>query len=122
MNTIKKIFLISSPLFVLTHIIALKLYLYWYYWWFDVFMHTWGGILISLSIFSLVNVISFKLSLKHVLIVLFIVTTSWELFEWKLGLWNNDYVIDTTQDIFFGYLGGIVTYFTIKKFYFYNYV
>ncbi len=117
MDFVKKLLIVNAPFFALTHILALKLYLYWYYWWFDIFMHLWGGTLVSLVVFSLASMVSFfELRLKHIAAILLMVTVAWEVFEWRLGLWNNDYVVDTLQDIFFGFLGGIVTYIIIVRF------
>lgn len=107
------IFLAVSSIFAAVHNFAVVTSLYWYYSWFDIIMHFWGGILVVLGVYAIC-------SLKHVplkpttLIIfstLAITMLLWEIFEWKAGLFDpQTHLFDTTKDIIVGLIGGLVGY------------
>ena len=107
------IFLAVSSIFAAVHNFAVVTSLYWYYSWFDMIMHFWGGILVVLGVYAIC-------SLKHVplkpttLIIfstLAITMLLWEIFEWKAGLFDpQTHLFDTTKDIIVGLIGGLVGY------------
>ena len=107
------IFLAVSSVFAAVHNFAVVTSLYWYYSWFDMIMHFWGGILVVLGVYAIC-------SLKHVplkpttLIIfstLAITMLLWEIFEWKAGLFDpQTHLFDTTKDIIVGLIGGLVGY------------
>ena len=107
------IFLAVSSIFAAVHNFAVVTSLYWYYSWFDIIMHFWGGILVVLGVYAIC-------SLKHVplkpttLIIFSTLTITmllWEIFEWKAGLFDpQTHLFDTTKDIIVGLIGGLVGY------------
>lgn len=118
-NRLVIIFLVLSIIFALVHIFAMKLSLYWFHWWFDILMHFWGGTLIGLGVHALATLpkISHFPTTKLVLIVLFVATVSWEIFERAAGLYDPaTYVIDTSQDIILGFSGGLLAHFLLRAY------
>ncbi len=113
---------------VALHVIATAFYLYWFYWWLDTVMHLLGGLWTALFVIWLFGRCDFftKLSFEKrfffILICVFFVAVSWEVFE--LILENVDpsmgliYWLDTFGDVTAGLLGGslaAVLNFDIKK-------
>lgn len=107
------IFLVFGSLFAAVHNFAVATSLYWYYWWFDIFMHFWGGLLVVLGVYAIC-------SLKHIPLrptafiifsTLIAIMVVWEVFEWKIGLFDPaNHTFDTIKDLFDGLLGGLVGY------------
>ena len=107
--------LIASSVLAITHIIALQLFLYWHFSWFDLPMHFLGGAIVALAVFAgyalrapipkrYLNVIPI---LAFVLIVAFV----WEIFELSIGIViEDDYEMDTILDLIMGVIGGMVGY------------
>ena len=50
MSRLVILFLLSALAFAVTHLVATAGSLYWYYWWFDIVMHFWGGLLLGLGV------------------------------------------------------------------------
>lgn len=76
-------------------------------------MHFWGGVLVVLGVYALTTFsrIHFLPNLRLVLIALTIITLSWELFEWSVGLFNPEtYWFDTIKDLVVGFSGGLLAY------------
>ena len=108
-----------SVLFAAVHYFAMVASLYWYLWWFDVVMHFWGGILISLGVHSLATFsrFHFKPTLVTLLFVLAFATVTWEIFEFTVGLWQPEtYVVDTIQDIILGFTGGLLAHVVLLRY------
>lgn len=108
------IFLLSSSMFATVHNLAVRTSLYWYYSWFDIVMHFWGGILVVLGVYALCSLKHIPLKPSQVLIfaTLFFAMISWEFFEWQAGLFDpHTYIADTFKDLVVGFLGGLVGYF-----------
>lgn len=113
------IFLLISGAFATVHKLAVETSLYWYYSWFDIIMHLWGGALIVLGVYALC-------SLKHVplkptTLIIFSTLTAlivgWEVFERFAGLYDpTTYLYDVSKDIIVGYVGGLVGYLLAVKF------
>jgi len=108
------LFLIAGSILAVVHAIAMKLYLYWNLWWFDLPMHFLGGIVVALLVFTLkdLRLVSRQL-LKpfKVIIIVFLVAVTWELYElWAGTLMESNYIFDTALDLIMGLLGGIVGY------------
>lgn len=107
------LFLLLSAAFATTHIFAVELSLYWYYWWFDIFMHLWGGLLLGsgVHVLSPLSLIPIRPTTGVVLLVLLGVTVTWEVFEWFAGLYNPvGYVWNTGKDIVMGFAGGLLAH------------
>jgi len=109
--------LLSSTTLAFVHLAALKFYLYWQYSWFDMPVHTLGGITIVFALYAirellgksendappLVSLLTFALG----------VGILWELFELYAGVpIQNNYIFDTaidlTMDVCGGYLGFLI--------------
>ncbi len=113
------LFLLLGTVFAVTHGVAIYASLYWYFKWFDIVMHFWGGIMVALGLFAGARLFKREdpVTLVQVLTVLVFAMLSWELFERLVGLYNPDtYIYDTSKDTFFGLIGGLVGYFSLKRF------
>jgi len=106
-------FLGVSVVFATAHALAVSLSLYWYLPWFDSVMHAWGGGLIVIGLFSFSTFSQMRRNpeLIEVVVVLAIITVTWEVFEWYIGLWDPaTYVVETIKDITVAAVSGIITY------------
>jgi hypothetical protein len=107
-------FLIAFSVLAVIHNIAMQLFLYWHIWWFDIPVHTLGGIVVALGFFALRDLRIFPnawLKPVPVLALVLGVALLWELFELVAGIPNaGDYAIDTSIDVTVGVLGGFVGY------------
>lgn len=113
------LFVIVSTMFAATHWVAVEASLYWHYWWFDVVMHFWGGLLIALGVFALTTFrrITLKPTISLVLGTALVLVLGWEYFEWQVGLFNPDiHLPDAIYDITLGLTGGLLGYLILKRF------
>ncbi len=113
------LFLILSSLFAFVHYLAITASLYWYYWWFDSVMHFWGGILIGLGVHAVCTFSRLKIkpTVGMVLIVLVLITGTWEVFERAVGLFDpTTYFFDTAKDITLGFIGGLLAHIVLRKY------
>jgi len=112
MNRMTLLFLILAVFFAATHFIAVEATLYWYYSWFDIVMHVWGGVLIVLGIhvFSDFTLIKIKPTWPVTITILLVTVISWEIFEWLIGFSeSSSYVMETSKDIAVGLGSGLLT-------------
>lgn len=113
------LFLFLAAMFAVVHLLAVEASLYWFYWWFDILMHFWGGALITFGTYVMYGFFfkNSKPNLKIILLVLFVVTSSWEVFEWFAGLYDpTTYFIDTAKDVVVGFGGGLFAYIIFRRF------
>lgn len=114
-------FLISFSLLAVLHAIAIKLFLYWHFSWLDNVMHLYGGAVVALGVYTLVDLKLFKhhwLTGVRVVFVVFFVAVVWELFELSSGithLFDSDYIPDTASDLFMGVVGGSLGYLVASR-------
>lgn len=111
-------FVVFAAIFASVHSVAMSASLYWYYWWFDIVMHFWGGLLIGLGVHSVTTfrIITLRPTLKLVLATLFFMTISWEIFELWAGLYDpTTYIPDTLADIALGFSGGLFMHFIMAS-------
>lgn len=113
------IFIILAGAFAFTHHVAVLGSLYYYFWWFDILMHFWGGVLISLGLYSLSTFksLNFKYTLKLLLAVLFVITFAWEIFEWQVDL--HDFqtpILEAVKDMLVALAGGLLVHFGLSKY------
>lgn len=113
------IFVLISLVFAAVHKFAVITSLYWYYWWFDIVMHFWGGVLLGLGVhaFCTFSWLHCRPTLKIVLFTLLLVTISWEVFERLTGLYDPvNYWFDTVKDIIMGFSGGLIVHTLLSKY------
>ncbi len=105
--------------FLVTHLMAMRLYLYWHTDWFDVIMHTWGGFLVIFGFLMLGTLGSgrLKFGVLTMAVFLLVIMVGWEVFEYVSGLTGTeaDYVQDTIFDLICGAAGGALAYVLVKK-------
>jgi|AntRauTorcE11897_2_1112592.scaffolds.fasta_scaffold78873_1 hypothetical protein len=119
MTAYVSVFVFLFSLFAVFHQIALTFSLYWYYWWFDILMHFWGGILLGLLFYIAVKSRWFNLKSNNYLIVvwLLVVTLGWELFELMIEFETSaNYLIDTITDVTMGLSGGLLVHLIARKY------
>ena len=98
---------------LLLHSFALKHYLYWHFWWYDLLIHFFAGTALSLVAFFVLqdrNMNYSQVAFQTLLCVL-ICSIGWELFEayYHIALIASaNYFVDTVSDIGMGMLGGIM--------------
>jgi len=112
------LFILLALVFAAAHTVAVQMSLYWYFSWFDIVMHLFGGLLIALGMVSLTSFrsIPLKPSLKLLLVFLFPIIISWEVFEWFVGLSRPaTAVYDVSKDLLVGFIGAIGGYWLIEK-------
>lgn len=108
-----------AAVFAAAHRLAVEASLYWYFWWFDILMHFWGGLLIGLGIFALATFrrLTFKPKLSVVFVVAVGFVVSWEVFEWYIGILDPAlHLKDTLMDMFLGVFGALLSYLILKRF------
>ncbi len=111
------IFLTLSAALAGVNYLAVTASLYWYYWWFDILMHFWGGIMLGMGVhaFSGIKWLHIRPTLGTVLMVILIAVTTWETFEWLNNLsGTSSYLIDTLQDTLLGFSGGLLAHFVLQ--------
>ena len=130
--------LIAFILVIITllNFFAFKFSLYWQFWWFDLFMHFLGGLVVSyISILFYKNFLKKEFKSKKEVFILalgsaFLVGLTWELFEFTASLYREAPLalrtlatlqlgwLDTLTDLMADLAGGGATgYFFIKKYY-----
>lgn len=116
-------FLVAFSVLAVIHVLAMKLFLYWSVWWFDIPMHFLGGSVVALGLFTLhdlrIIVQDRHLQLVQVITLVLLIALSWEVFELAVATpVIGDYMLDTFTDLGMGILGGLVGYsigFNLKK-------
>lgn len=105
--------------FLASHVTAQYFYLYWYWSWFDSLMHAWGGFLTIMGFYMLGRIGSRRLALPlwALPLALGVVMLAWEVFEYVYGIAgaHPSYAIDTTLDMVFGSLGGMVAFVLFRR-------
>jgi hypothetical protein len=101
--------------FIAINVFSVYYSLYYYLWWLDIFMHTYGGFLLVFSWFLVKRVGAFKWLMTRPwfqpLLILWVVMIVWELFEFRFGLITQyGYVTDTLTDFFNGFAGGLLAF------------
>lgn len=111
--------LIIGVQLLITHVIALELYLYWSIWWMDIIMHLLGGIWLVCAWRTLIDfeyISKNRWSLKLMLPVLFGVMVLWEVFGVYVEQGFKDgYVTDTVGDLVCGIVGALVGFWLLKR-------
>ncbi len=95
------------------HAIAVKFSLYWEISWFDNVMHAFGGVVLSLLLYTLVDIRILKErfveSFWRVSALVLVVILSWEVLGViMLQRIKENFIIDTSFDLLFGIAGSIL--------------
>jgi uncharacterized membrane protein YjdF len=111
---------IASGAILFLHLKGIDNEFYWLYWWYDIPMHLFGGVVITLIYAWLQRAYPVlpSLSWKSVLLVIIAVGFLWEVWELVIGdtsFTDNGYTADTIKDFFNDTVGACVTYLIIKK-------
>ena len=109
------LFLIAFSMLAVLHIIALTLSLYWHFWWFDIPMHLFGGMVVALGFFTLrdLHILGNTwFRLITIISLVFVIAIAWELFEFVAGVpIDENYISDTSLDLLMGVCGGSIGYY-----------
>ena len=108
--------LVMGVQLAILHAIALKFSLYWEISWFDNLVHTFGGVVLSLLLYTLVDIriltARWVESIVRVSALILIVILGWEV----LGVimvqgFKENFITDTTFDLLFGIVGSVIGWF-----------
>ena len=106
--------LILALALYIIHFTAMKFYLYWTLWWFDILTHFLGGLAIGLFVVWIISGLFPMLSSKKLLVVgvitILVFGIGWEIFENVFGFPRSpkeSYPIDTTLDLAMDVLGAV---------------
>ena len=103
------------------HIVAIKFFLYWRFFWFDIPMHLLGGIVIVLGIAILpflgIQFFARNNSLTAILVAVLSIGIAWELFEFVAGIsvFDETLFLDTGTDLIMDIVGGLLGYGIVRS-------
>ena len=115
-NPLFKTWFFSLLLLALLHIVAIELFLYWLYPWFDIVTHFLGGVTVSLGVFWFLFESPFVRIEKRPLVIIGTLTlaivgigVAWEVFEFLTGVTRGEenFVADTTLDLIMDAFGAL---------------
>ncbi len=107
--TIQKVFGLILIVAVL-HFWGLERYYYWIFWWYDIILHTLGGLWVGVVTIWLGRRLEQPTGLTRLLVITLAVGVMWELYELGFGLtWTSKagYLEDTGLDLFFDLAGAL---------------
>jgi hypothetical protein len=113
-TTILALLLAAQLAFV--HMVALKFSLYWEIGWFDNLMHLFGGAVLSLLFYTLVDIKvlgkRWVQSWRRMALLVITVVLSWEVIGVLMTMrFKDNFISDTSSDLAFGILGSIIGWF-----------
>jgi len=93
------------------HLLGLKLYLYWVFFWYDFLVHFLGGVWAGLAICWALSQFGWPIRLTHVVLAIVAIGIGWEIFEIAIGAPREPwYGLDTAIDLLLDALGGLAGY------------
>ena len=100
----------------LVHMVAIKLSLYWEIGWFDNLMHLFGGVVLVLLLYTLVDINMLGRrwldAWRRTALLVAIILVGWEVLGvLMLMRFKEGFITDTSLDILFGILGSIIGWF-----------
>lgn len=112
--------LLTWTFFIVVHQVFLYFDFFWYFWWADIILHTWGGGLLVMSWYTIERIQAFPRTMlykyNHPLLILLVAMIGWEVFEYIFGIANTvDYIFDTILDLITGGVGGIIVFFLCRS-------
>ncbi len=113
---------LAGGIFLLNDI-ALADFFYWKYWWYDIMMHSLGGLFVGGAVawFFVRTGYAQKLSTKNFLLLtvalVFAVGAGWEIFEYTNGFFLGEVnvALDTMGDLLCDVLGGFVGWYILYR-------
>lgn len=101
-----------ATVFAALQYFAFKYYFYWIYWWYDVLMHTVGGLVVGAALmWWLTHEARLVPRLGAVLGITLVVGVLWEVFEYVIGAPREAaYIFDTVSDICMDLVGGLIAW------------
>lgn len=114
------VFLTTFATLAALHNLAIALSLYWHFWWFDMAMHGFGGVVVALGLYTVrdlnLPLPRWCLALPGCMLTILIVTLIWETFELWAGIpIQNDFAVDAVTDIVMGLSGGLLGYYLGRR-------
>ena len=114
MKLVPVLTIVLGSYIAIIHGLALFFELYWRYWWFDSIVHIFGGIFIVFILATLAATgwLSYRFGNSfNITITLGAIMIGWEIFGIILiGGLKESFFMDTSLDLFFGILGGMIGY------------
>ena len=113
MNATRLLFAMAfaAALVGVLHLCALQFFLYWRFFWFDILVHSMGGVFIALAVAWLSTRSGHSVSVALCVSVAFALGIAWEIFEYDFNipqtLWVS-YPFDTAKDIVMDTFGGTI--------------
>lgn len=108
--------LILGAQLAIVHAVAVKLSLYWEIVWFDNLMHLFGGAVLALLFYTLVDIKILKsrwvASWRRMTVMVLSVLLGWEVLGVVMLMrFKENFITDTSLDLLFGILGSIAGWF-----------
>ncbi len=108
--------LLLAAQLAVVHWVAIKFSLYWEIVWFDNLMHLFGGVVLALLFYTLVDIrmlrASWVQSWRKMTILILTVLVSWEIIGVLMIMrFKENFITDTSLDLLFGILGSIAGWF-----------
>lgn len=108
--------LVMAAQLALVHMVAIKLSLYWEIGWFDNLMHLFGGVVLVLLLYTLVDINMLGRrwldAWRRTALLVAIILVGWEVLGvLMLMRFKEGFITDTSLDILFGILGSIIGWF-----------
>lgn len=108
--------LILAAQLAAVHMVAIKLSLYWEIVWFDNLMHLFGGVVLSLLFYTMVDIKMLRARLvqswRKMTVLVLTVLFGWEVLGVLLSMrFKENFITDTALDLLFGILGSITGWF-----------
>jgi len=105
--------LILGVQLAVVHAIAVKFSLYWEIDWFDNLMHLFGGVVLALLFYTLVDIKIIKAkwvrSWRKMSILILTVLVGWEVLGVLMIMeFKDNFIVDTTLDLLFGIIGSVI--------------
>ena len=105
------------------NLLALKYFLFWRLWWFDIPMHILGGFIIgSMALWFIAYEvpIGIRSKINRILVAIlatFVIGVLWEIFEYKTGITKGEpgYWFDTIHDVIDDVIGGLIAYLALNR-------
>ena len=108
-----KVSFIALLFMAVLHLISIRFYLYWSFWWLDMIVHFFGGFFVAgMALYFLLPYLKTNKRLVVFTLGVFVLTVAvlWEVFEFHFGIIviSRNFYFDTFSDIFMDIVGAVV--------------